>query len=65
MFRPLTVLACLSLPAAAQEADCDAAVTQQDMNQCAYADWEAADADLNSAYQAAIALLQDLSLIHI
>lgn len=57
MFRPLLVLACLTLPAAAQEVDCPNAVTQQDMNQCAYADWEAADADLNTAYRRAIALM--------
>ena len=58
MIRPVLLLACLSLPAAAQEIDCTNAVTQQDMNQCAYADWEAADADLNAAYQRAMALLQ-------
>ena len=58
MIRPLLVLACLTLPAAAQEVDCDNAVTQQDMNQCAYADWEAADADLNAAYLRAMALLK-------
>ncbi len=58
MFRPFLVLACLSFPAAAQEIDCANAVTQQDMNQCAYNDWEAADADLNAAYKRAMALLQ-------
>ena len=58
MFRPLLVLACLTLPAAAQEIDCANAVTQIDMNQCAYTDWEAADADLNAAYKRAMALLQ-------
>ena len=58
MFRPFLVLACLSLPAAAQEIDCANAVTQQDMNQCAYNDWEAADADLNTAYKRAMTLLK-------
>jgi uncharacterized protein YecT (DUF1311 family) len=57
MLRPFLVLACLTLPAAAQEVDCANAMAQQDMNQCAYADWEAADAELNDAYRNAIALL--------
>ena len=48
----------LASAASAQEIDCANAVTQSDMNQCAYADWEAADADLNTAYQAAMELLQ-------
>jgi uncharacterized protein YecT (DUF1311 family) len=58
MFRPFLVLVALSLPAAAQEVDCQNAVTQTEMNQCAYEDWEAADADLNEAYQRAMALLE-------
>ena len=60
MIRPVTfVLACLaSLPAWAQEVDCANAMAQQDLNQCAYADWEAADADLNAAYQGAMAILR-------
>ena len=57
MFRPLLVLACLTLPAAAQETDCETAVTQMEMNQCAYDGWEAADADLNAAYRRAMALM--------
>lgn len=59
MFRPFLILACLSLPAAAQEVDCASAVAQADLNQCAYQDWEAADAALNDAYQEAMTLLQD------
>ena len=59
MIRPLFVLACLALPAAAQEVDCASAMAQVDLNACAYADWEAADADLNTAYQQAMALLSD------
>jgi len=58
MIRPFLVLACLSLPATAQEVDCANAVTQMDMNQCAYDDWEAADAELNDAYGQAMVLLQ-------
>lgn len=59
MFRPFLVLACLSLPAAAQEIDCANAMAQMDLNQCAYDDWEAADAELNDAYQDAMDLLRD------
>ena len=59
MLRPILVLACLPLPAAAQEVDCANAMAQVDLNACAYQDWEAADADLNAAYKRAMALLQD------
>ena len=59
MIRPFLVLACLSLPAAAQEIDCANAMAQMELNQCAYDDWEAADAELNDAYQEAMALLRD------
>ncbi len=59
MLRPCLVLACLSLPVAAQEVDCANAMAQIDLNQCAYADWEAADAELNAAYKTAMALLKD------
>jgi uncharacterized protein YecT (DUF1311 family) len=59
MFRPaFLALLCLSAPAAAQGVDCSQAMAQQDLNQCAYADWEAADAQLNAAYRDAMALLQ-------
>lgn len=59
MFRPCLVLACLSLPAAAQEIDCANAMAQMEMNQCAYQDWEKADARLNAVYKQAVALLKD------
>lgn len=59
MIRPVFVLACLCLPAAAKEIDCASAMAQADLNQCAYQDWEAADADLNAAYRDAMALLAD------
>lgn len=58
MFRPLLVLACLALPATAQEIDCTNAMAQMELNQCAHDDWEAADADLNVAYKRAMTLLQ-------
>lgn len=58
MFRPFLVLACFSLPAAAQDVDCSTAMAQVDLNACAYQDWEAADADLNVAYKQAMTLLE-------
>lgn len=58
MIRPLLALACLSLPAAAQEVDCQNAVTQTEMNQCAHDDWELADAELNLAYKRTMQLLK-------
>lgn len=58
MFRPFLVLAVLSLPAGAQEMDCANTMVQMELNQCAYQDWEAADAELNAAYTQAMTLLQ-------
>jgi uncharacterized protein YecT (DUF1311 family) len=48
-------------PAAAQEVDCTNVVTQQDMNTCAYDDWQYADGELNDAYAAAITLAQEMA----
>lgn len=57
MFRPLSLALCLSAgPAFAQ--DCADAMTQSELNQCAFEGWEVADAQLNEAYQAAMALLK-------
>ena len=59
MPRLLTFCFCLlSTAATAQEIDCGNAVTQMEMNQCAYDDWEAADVDLNAAYRRAMTLLK-------
>lgn len=58
MFRPFLILAVLSLPAGAQEMDCANTMVQMELNQCAYQDWEAADAELNAAYTQAMTLLQ-------
>lgn len=52
------VFTLLPLALNAQEIDCDNAMAQQDLNACAYADWQAADAELNAAYQRARAVLQ-------
>lgn len=57
MFRACLVFACLTLPATAQEIDCSTSVTQTEMSQCAYDDWEAADAELNAVYKRAMKLL--------
>ena len=52
MFRQLmatlTIASCCITPA---EAACDEAQNQQEINQCAYAEFEAADAELNKAYK--------------
>ena len=62
MIRPFAVLIALTLtaalPAAAQEADCAAPVTQIEMNTCAAQDWAAADARLNDVYAETLAVMQ-------
>ena len=58
MIRPFLVLACLSLPVSAQDVDCSSAMAQQDLNQCAYQDWEAADVELNAVYREAMVLME-------
>lgn len=58
MLRPLFALACLAAfaaPAAAQDVDCRTAMAQMELNQCAYQDWEAADARLNDMYKQVVA----------
>lgn len=47
-------------PVLGQEVDCQNAMTQIDMTQCASQDYEAADAELNLAYQAAIAVMASI-----
>ncbi len=54
----LLVLSVLGRPAAAENISCANAVAQQELNQCAYANWEAADAELNAVYKVAIAMLE-------
>jgi len=44
--------------ASAQGIDCANAMAQQELNQCAYADWEVADSELNAAYSRVMALLK-------
>lgn len=64
MTRPARLAALLlglaaPVPAQAQDLDCSNPVTQLEMNQCAYEDWQAADAALNLAYKDAMAMLKD------
>jgi uncharacterized protein YecT (DUF1311 family) len=56
--RLAALLLLLATPATAQDVDCANAMSQSDMNACAYQDWEIQDADLNAAYVAAMDLLQ-------
>jgi uncharacterized protein YecT (DUF1311 family) len=59
--RPLLALLpflALSTQAFALECFNPEALDQSTMNQCAYRDWEIADANLNDAYKAAMALLK-------
>lgn len=56
MRRVLAAVAALSLfagPALAQDVDCANAQVQMELNYCAEKAWEAADGDLNYAYQMA------------
>ncbi len=59
MIRPFLILACLGLPAAAQDADCTNPPDQMTITQCAYQEWQTADAELNSVYKRAMAKLQE------
>ena len=60
MLRLLALCSCLfGATATAQEIDCANAMAQMELNQCAYQDWEAADANLNAAYKTAMALMKE------
>ncbi|MEJ2021971.1 MAG: hypothetical protein P8X43_08020 [Maritimibacter sp.] len=47
-------MALFAAPALAQELDCNNALTQSDMTQCAYQGWQYADGDLNATYRLAV-----------
>ena len=47
------LLAAVSIAAADDDVDCNNAMAQQDMNHCAYLDYEAADAELNAVWKEA------------
>ena len=50
----------LAWPVFGQDIDCQNAMTQVDLTQCASQDYEAADAALNEAYQAAVAMMAQI-----
>lgn len=59
----LAGLGCLPLSALAQQdppVDCANAMTQADMNQCSYQDFEKADKELNAVYKRALKSQQDV-----
>jgi uncharacterized protein YecT (DUF1311 family) len=47
-------------PALAQDVDCDNAITQSDMTQCAQMFYEAADAELNAVWKDAMAAMKEI-----
>jgi uncharacterized protein YecT (DUF1311 family) len=60
MRATLFALSCLAAPAWAQDIDCSRAMAQQELNQCAYMDWEAADAELNRVYKQVVAIYKQM-----
>jgi uncharacterized protein YecT (DUF1311 family) len=52
------VLGGMAGPALAQEVDCSVAEAQMELTFCAEQDWMAADAELNDAYKAAMAVMK-------
>ena len=53
-------LCLLATPIAAQDVDCANATAQVELTYCAEQDWMDADADLNAAYKAAMALMKQI-----
>lgn len=64
LLMPLVVPVLIALAGAearAQETvDCENALTQMEMTYCAEKDWQNADAELNAAYKAAMARMQEM-----
>jgi len=56
----LAVLTLAPTIVAAQEIDCAQAMAQVELTFCAEQDWQRADADLNDAYKAALALMRQI-----
>jgi uncharacterized protein YecT (DUF1311 family) len=54
------LLAAVSTAAAEDDVDCNNAMAQQDMNYCAYKDYEAADAELNAVWKDARKVAKEL-----
>ena len=60
MIRFLLAAAVVAATTPAQALDCNDPATQRDMNECAYRSFQAADGDLNRAYQEARAFAKTL-----
>ena len=58
--RLALALCLLAAPLAAQDVDCANATAQAELTYCAEQDWITADADLNAAYKAAMALMKQI-----
>ncbi len=57
--KPIYLAAIAALwPLSVQAEDCEAAVTQADLTECSWADWQAADAELNAAWKGAVAVMK-------
>ena len=56
-------LTLLAGPLLAQDLDCSRAMAQQELNQCAYRDWEAADAELNRVYKKVVAAYSEMDAL--
>lgn len=54
------VLTICAMPLAAEDLDCDAAMTQLDINRCAHQAYLLADEDLNHAYGMAVAVARQM-----
>lgn len=59
MIRPLLVLAVLACPAVAQAQDCANPQVQMEITECAFREWKIADAELNSGYKRAMAMMNE------
>ncbi len=56
----LMIFALWDTPVAAQQVNCMTTTVQSAMNECAYTEWQAADAQLNEAYGAAMAFVKTI-----
>jgi uncharacterized protein YecT (DUF1311 family) len=58
--RLAVALLLFALPASAQDIDCPTAEAQVELTFCAEQEWIAADAELNDAYKAAMAVMKEV-----
>jgi uncharacterized protein YecT (DUF1311 family) len=64
MTRLALALVLFPWPAMAQDDACATAITQQEMNACAYQEWEIADARLNDVYTAAMETVRQSDVLY-